>query len=57
MPGAGEPVIEDLDADAAVATDEVPEVPVDAAETLDPIEGDGAETTFRAPDDEVGRSA
>jgi hypothetical protein len=56
MPGAGEPVIEDLDADAGVATDEVPEAPVDAAEILDPTDAD--DTTFsRAADDEAPRSA
>ena len=57
MPGAGEPVIEDLDADAAVATDEVPEAPVDAAETLDPIDNEDGDTISRAADDEAPRSA
>jgi hypothetical protein len=57
MPGAGEPVIEDLDADAAVATDDVPSAPIDAAETLDPVEGDSDDTISRAADDEAERSA
>ena len=57
MPGAGEPVIEDLDADAAVATDQVPDAPVDAAETLDPVGGDSDDTISRAADDEAERSA
>ena len=57
MPGAGQPVIEDLDGESAVATDEVPETPVDAAETLDPGATATDDVTFsRAADDEAHRS-
>jgi hypothetical protein len=57
MPGADEPVIEDIDPSGAVATDDVPVAPVDTAEVLDP-EAESDDPTFsRAADGEAGHPA